>query len=435
MHIKRIISAASAGLLIALTVPAAAFAATSAPVVVYDATTNPLPPNVASEGFEATSTSQFGDYVHLAGTARNLNTVSVTMSNWALYSEYANDPRYTADTNNWKHPITVNVFSNHLNVNGEPDTLLATKTQDVTIPWRPTADPTCPTPTAYKVGETCYNGKAFTASFDLGNSNVTLPNDVIVGFAYNTADYGAAPLHTPGPYNSLNVGIPTDQPVTVGTDDNVDNVFTDTTYPGYTAGFKQDTGWKPNGTVALKITATEATQPVTPKMPTSKEDCKNGGYKNLVDDKGNKFSNQGQCVSFANHPKRSTVQLDSKNIEGVNIPTIKGDKYSVTVKGTWTNRPGEIVDAECTSFDGGKWKNAVNGKYSADLLDVQVNKKVTNWGACDKEHEYTHIINADGTDINLRVFDGDAKNNVQIPEWYGDNNGVLTVDIIRFPKQ
>jgi hypothetical protein len=36
-------------------------------------------------------------------------------------------------------------------------------------------------------------------------------------------------------------------------------------------------------------------------MPTSKDACKNGGYKNLQDADGNSFKNQGQCVSYFNH--------------------------------------------------------------------------------------------------------------------------------------
>ena len=35
--------------------------------------------------------------------------------------------------------------------------------------------------------------------------------------------------------------------------------------------------------------------------PATAEDCKNGGWRNLADDQGQAFSNQGQCVSFANH--------------------------------------------------------------------------------------------------------------------------------------
>jgi hypothetical protein len=254
----------------ALSVSLAASSALAAGVV-YNAIPSPLPPNVASVGFEATSTSEFGDYVHLAGTNRGLDTVTVTMSDWALYSDYASDSRYAGNTATWSHPITVNVYSNHLGEDGAPDVLLATKTQSVTIPWRPQADPTCPTPTAWKALDgQCYNGVAFNATFDLSNPNVPLPDDVIVGVAYNTADYGHAPIGVPGPYNSLNVGVPSGQSASVGNDDSADNVFWNTSYapfyadggtPGGVGIFRQDTNWTPNGTVAIQITASPICTP------------------------------------------------------------------------------------------------------------------------------------------------------------------------------
>lgn len=235
---------------------------------VYNAVPSSLPPNVASVGFEATSTSEFGDYVHLSSTNSNrvLSTVTVTLSDWALYSDYSSDLRYSGNSATWSHPVTVNVYSNHLGAHGAPDTLLATRTQNVTIPWRATADPTCLTPTAWRAGDgQCYKGRAFNATFDMGSPSVTLPDDVIIGVAYNTADYGQAPIGVAGPYNSLNVGAPSGQTASVGTDDSADNVFWNTSYanfyadPGAGVGvFRQDTNWTPNGTVALQI-ATAAT--------------------------------------------------------------------------------------------------------------------------------------------------------------------------------
>lgn len=275
---------AVSGILLTLAMPFSAFAMTS---TVYDATPSPLPPNVVSLGYEATSTSQFGDYVHLASGDRNLNSVTVTMSDWAIYSDYANDPRYSGNNVSWTHPITINIYGSHLGANGVPDQLLASKTQTVTIPWRPAADPTCPVSTAWRASDNnCYNGKAFNATVNMSDLAVTLPDDVIVGVAFNTADYGANPLHQAGPYNSLNVGIPDGQLPSVGTDDSIFNVFWDSTYPGQTPGFREDTGWAPNGTVALKVMTGTAS-------PTSKDQCKNNGWQAF----GN-FKNQGDCVSF-----------------------------------------------------------------------------------------------------------------------------------------
>lgn len=35
------------------------------------------------------------NYVHLAGTNLKLSSVTVTMSDWALFSDYSNDARYS----------------------------------------------------------------------------------------------------------------------------------------------------------------------------------------------------------------------------------------------------------------------------------------------------------------------------------------------------
>ena len=260
---KRI--AAAFALLAALAaLPLSAAFAASPPSIVYNAIPSVLAPNVASLGFEATSTSQFGDYVHLGGSNRVLSSVTVTMSDWALYSDYSSDIRYSGNSQSWTHPITVNVYSNHLDANGVPDTLLATTTQTITIPWRPAASPACPGGTAWMAKRVCYNGVAFNATFNMNNPTVTLPKDVIVGVAFNTADYGSTPIGSAGPYNSLNVGVPTGQTVSVGRDDSADNVFWNTSVAGfYTDGgtpggvgiFRQDTGWAPYGTVALQIRA------------------------------------------------------------------------------------------------------------------------------------------------------------------------------------
>ena len=248
-----------AGTLALVSAPAASAAATT---TVYDATPNPLPPNVASLGFQATQTSEFGDHVVVDGADRNLESVTVTMSDWALFSDYSADPRYMNDSTNWTHSITVNVYDDELAPGGVPTTLLATTTETVTIPWRPAADPSCPGGTAWRAADTnCYNGLAFDATFDLSSSNVTLPDEVIVGVAFSTQSYGAAPVGVAGPYNSLNVGVPTNQPVTVGTDKDTDAVFWNTSHaPNYTDGglggtgtFREDTNWTPNGTVAFEI--------------------------------------------------------------------------------------------------------------------------------------------------------------------------------------
>ena len=122
-----------------------ALAALPAPTIVYDAITNPLAPNYPSLGFQATQTAEFGDYIHLAGTNRVLQDCHRHDERLGFVRGLLDGLRYMGDSANWTHPITVNIYSNHLGVNGVPDTLLGTVTQVSTIPWRPVADPTCAT--------------------------------------------------------------------------------------------------------------------------------------------------------------------------------------------------------------------------------------------------------------------------------------------------
>lgn len=276
MNIQKSIAAAALGAALLLASAGSAFADT----VVYNAIPSTLAPNYPSQPFQAQQTNEFGDYVHLGGSARQLTTVTVTMDNWALQATPANVTFCAANASNcdstgFNWPITVNIYSSHLGSNGAPDTLLATKTVTQHIPWRPAANATCADASQWKAGDgNCYSGIAANVTFDLSNLNVTLPNDVIVGFVYNTQTYGPAPTGIDGPYNSLNIAVPTNDPVTVGTDDNVNNVFWNTSTASWYADhgaagvgiFRQDTNWAPYGTVAFQIDATSpapTTKPAT----------------------------------------------------------------------------------------------------------------------------------------------------------------------------
>ncbi|MFA5894235.1 MAG: hypothetical protein WC851_00490 [Candidatus Shapirobacteria bacterium] len=296
-----------------------AFAVTSS---VYDALPSVSPStNYPSLGYQATQTKEFGDYIHLGGTDRVLKNITVSMSDWALFSDYSADPRYMGNSSTWTHPITIKVYSNHLDAQGVPDTLLATKTADINIPWRPVADPTCTTPTAWRATNgQCYNGFAFNANFDLSDLNVTLPNDLIVSVKYNTQTYGDSPLGVNGPYNSLNVSVPDNQLVAVGTDDSANKVFWNTITAGWYADggaagvgvLREDSNWTPNGTVALKIEA----GPVLVAPPTNKDQCKKDGWKIFNNPS---FKNQGDCVSFVEkNKKEDSDEKEEKNREKEN---------------------------------------------------------------------------------------------------------------------
>ena len=217
------------------------------------------------------------------------------MSSWSLKSSYPAMPAA-----GYTHPITLNIYAvNNSGPTPAAGALLGSVTQTFVIPWRPAADPTCPGGTAWRAGDgTCYNGFAFTISFDLRGAAMTLPAQVIIGVAYNTNTWGYQPIGAPGPYESLNVGLAT-APPTVGTDVNSDAVFWNTSNAGfYTDGgaggvgtFRQDTLWTPY-VPAIQISAFT--------LATDANACKNNGWKNLARADASAFKNQGDCIQYVN---------------------------------------------------------------------------------------------------------------------------------------
>lgn len=65
--------------------------------------------------------------------------------------------------------------------------------------------------------------------------------------------------------------------------------------------FRRDTKWSPNGTVALKSTASAATV----HSPTSKNQRMNSGWATFNNPS---FKNQGDCVSFVATGGRNTAK-------------------------------------------------------------------------------------------------------------------------------
>lgn len=266
--------------------------------VIYDSVPQPLPPNIPSLGYQATSTQEFGDNIIFAGANRRVTKVTVTMSDFAVHSDYP-----SMDPSGWTHPITLNLYTvNHSATTPALGSLIATITRTFDIPWRPEADPTCPGNRWKASDNLCYSGLAFNITFDLSSPNVVLPNEIIYGIAYNTETHGYTPIGAPGPYNSLNVGV-NDLPPTVGVDVEEDALFWNTSFAGFYADggaggvsiFRRDTEWTPF-TPAIQFKATEV--PVGP--PTNKDQCKNGGWQSFNNPS---FKNQGDCIQRANTGK------------------------------------------------------------------------------------------------------------------------------------
>jgi len=287
--------------LLVLTVMLVLFGATSAfaqvGTTVYNHIPNPLPPNVPSLGFQATQTAEFGDYVFLAGTDRRAATGIVTMSDWAIHSNYPSLPAA-----GFNHPITLSIYAvNHSGPNPALGALLGRVTQTFLIPWRPEPSPGCGT--AWRASDNlCYNGLAFKISFDLRSLALTLPNELIFGVAFNTNTWGYNPIGLPGPYESLNVGLATGTPASVGLDVEPDALFWNTSTPSnYTDGgaggvgiFRRDDNWSPYAP-AVQLTAFT--------VATSKDACKNGGWETLTRADGSIFKNQGDCIQYVNTGK------------------------------------------------------------------------------------------------------------------------------------
>ncbi len=188
--------------------------------VVYDNIATPQPGNVPSEAFEATSTSEWGGQVQLAGTERKEPKVTVLMSSWGCQNG-GNATCQTAPGATFTHTITLNLYA--VQPDQSPGALLASKTGVFAIPYRPSADLVhCSGGPWYDAASgNCYNGYATPISFNFAGDGVTLPDNVIVTVVYNTSNHGYAPMGAQPcqtqsggcGYDSLNVGAQTAGPV------------------------------------------------------------------------------------------------------------------------------------------------------------------------------------------------------------------------------
>src|SRR4051812_16082542 len=104
--------------------PLAFFVTVAHGATIYDSIPGPLPPNVTSLGYQATQTAEFGGLIQFYGLERDLGTVTVAMSDWALASQFGSvDPT-------WNHPITLNLYNvDNSGVDPAVGALIATRAQ------------------------------------------------------------------------------------------------------------------------------------------------------------------------------------------------------------------------------------------------------------------------------------------------------------------
>lgn len=228
--------------------------------VIYDSIVSPLPPSSPSLGYQATSTTEFGNLIQFAGTERNLTSVEVVMTNWAYESTYQT-PGTSAG---YYHELSLNLYE--VGSGNTVGNLLVSETINAFIPWRPEPSGGC-NGNAYSLNNQCYNGSNSIVTFAF--SGVTLPNQVIYGLSYNTQTHGDNPLGVAGPYNSLNFGLATVVP-SVGVNPVTGTLYWDTSHgPFYSdngAGgvdtFRKDTDWG-SYTPQARFNASEVPEPGT----------------------------------------------------------------------------------------------------------------------------------------------------------------------------
>ncbi|MGK2896366.1 MAG: hypothetical protein ACSLEY_02090 [Candidatus Saccharimonadales bacterium] len=287
----------------ALLLPTQSNTASALSNIIYDSIPDPYPVNTPSVGYAATSTSEFGGQVSFDGSERSNPTVTVMMNSWACESGSWTSGCVTTPGTSFSHPVTLNIYN--VNPDDSAGSLVASSTETFSMPYRPSAGG-CGNATQWydEENDSCQNGYAFNISFDF--AGVTLPDNAIIGVAYNTSNYGADPLGTDTacygtpagcPYDSLNVG--TSSVVNVGSAlPTEDDAYLNSVWAGaYCDGglgvgtFRLDAGCWGGYLPAFQVS-------VEFPSPSTADQCKKNGWK-IYD--GLAFKNQGDCVSWVQH--------------------------------------------------------------------------------------------------------------------------------------
>lgn len=194
-------------------------------------TNKKLPKNTVSIGYEATSTSQFGGLVGFSSSRRGRSNprITFTLSDWACQTG-SGATCVTEKRKSYTWPVTVNVYE--VGAGNSVGSLIASKTETLTIPYRPSASLQCTGEDAgawyEKKTKECFSGILSKYTYEF--AGVTLPSgEAIIGVAYNTQTHGAEPTGVSGPENSLNVGLSETAPST-GADPLPEDVFVSSTW-------------------------------------------------------------------------------------------------------------------------------------------------------------------------------------------------------------
>lgn len=194
--------------------------------ILYSTFPGVIPPNVLSEGFEATSTSELGALIGASTGSgpHHLINATVLMSDWAKQSDWVGVGTTVNGVAGYYAPLTLNLYQ--VAAMDAVGSLIASVTTNAFVPFRPEKSAAC-ADDAWLSGTSCYHGIAFTVGFDL--TGITVPGEFIYGLALNTTNYGYHPTGVAGPYDSLNFGVTSDPP-SVGFNPRPDNEYWNTTW-------------------------------------------------------------------------------------------------------------------------------------------------------------------------------------------------------------
>lgn len=180
-----------------------AVTASAAGTVIYNNIPSPLPGNVPSMGFEATSTYQFGGEIEPTSESLTTTKVTVGMSSWACQAGSWNEKTCaTSPGAKFTWPVTLHIYA--VGPGNSVGTEVGRLTQSFKMPYRPSKNANCENG---GWGAKCFNGKLFKIAFNL--RGVALPQPAILSVSYNTSHYGANPTGCTEdcPYDSLNVAV------------------------------------------------------------------------------------------------------------------------------------------------------------------------------------------------------------------------------------
>lgn len=203
--------------------------------------------NPVSLGYAATGTTEFGSQIALGNEGGVVNPeVEVLMSVWSCeLGEWNSGCITTNNTNTFDAELTLNVYE--VGFENSVGASITSVTETFALPFRPSADPTCPSVTQYRASDgKCFNGRPAGVAFDL--TGVTLPHKAIVSVEFTPSNTAGDPL------NSLNVGL--EGPPVIGHNplDQLEGIYWDSAWFGSgTFGLEEHSEFGPGEQLAARV--------------------------------------------------------------------------------------------------------------------------------------------------------------------------------------